>query len=162
MGIHAASPQWNRLPNPHRLNARATHPIESLPMPALATAPAHTGQVLRPDLHYHVLFKEKKFSEVIASARVAAVANNLIQALADVDPQGEYSLITSQGKPFDYAIVDLRMQPNMIIAEAIGRTEAALLLRRLVRIDPSNLIRYAILSPRGYAKARVGQLDIQS
>lgn len=119
----------------------------------LATAAAHTSQVVRPNLAYVVLFKEQKFSEPIARARVAAVANTLVQALVEVDPEGEYSMILSRGKQFDWAIVDLRMQPNMVIAEAIGRTEAALLHRELVRIDPSNLRRYAI--------ARCGQLDIQ-
>lgn len=123
-------------------------------MPPLATAPAHTSQVVRPSLDYVVLFKEQRFSEAIARARMANIASVLIQALTEVDPEGEYNLITSRQKQFDYCLVDLKMQPNMVIAEAIGRTEAALLLRELVRIDPSNLRRYAI--------ARVGQLDIQS
>lgn len=122
-------------------------------MPALASAAAHTSQTVRPDLHYVVLFKEKKFSEAIARARVAAVANTLIQALAEVDPDGEYTVITSRQKQFDWTIVDLRMQPNMVIAEAIGRTEAALLYREMVRIDPANMTRYAI--------ARASSLDIQ-
>lgn len=130
-------------------------------MPALASAPAHTSQVIRPDLAYVVLFKEKNHSEAIARARVGAVANALVQSLKEVDPEGDYSLVVSQGKQFDWAIVDLRMQPNMIIAEAIGRTEAALLYREMVRIDPANMTRYAILGPRGYANARRAQLDIQ-
>jgi hypothetical protein len=113
-------------------------------MPALATAAAHTSQVIRPNLAYVVLFKEGKFSEAIARARAAAVANSLIQGLKDVDPEGEYSLIMGCQKQFDWAIVDLRMQPNMIVAEAIGRTEAAILHQQLVRIDPANLRRYAI------------------
>lgn len=123
-------------------------------MPALVTAPAHTSQIVRPSLDYVVLFKEQKFSEAIARARAGAVANTLVQALVDVDPDGDYTMLITKGKQFDWAIVDLRMQPNMVIAEAIGRTEAALLHRELVRIDPANLRRYAI--------ARVGQLDIQS
>lgn len=122
-------------------------------MPALATAPARSSQVVRPDLHYVVLFKEAKFSEAIARARVAAIANTLVQALVGIDPDGEYSTILSQGKPFDYGILDLRMQPNMVIAEAIGRTEAALLHRELVRIDPANLQRYAI--------ARLAQVEVK-
>ncbi|MEA5447961.1 hypothetical protein VB780_05230 [Leptolyngbya sp. CCNP1308] len=119
-------------------------------MPALAIEPTPTAQVVRPSLDYVVLFKEQKFSEAIARARVAAIANTLVQALVEVDPEGDYTMILSQSKQFDWAIVDLRIQPNMLIAEAIGRTEAALLLRELVRIDPSNQRRYAI--------ARVGQL----
>lgn len=122
-------------------------------MPALAITAAHTSQVVRPDLPYVVLLKEQGFSEAIARARVAPVAKSLIQGLAEVDPEGEYSLIVSRSKQFDWAIVDLRMQPNMLIAEAIGRTEAALLLRELVRIDPGNMRRYGI--------ARLRELSIQ-
>ncbi|MGB3308452.1 MAG: hypothetical protein WBG32_23200 [Nodosilinea sp.] len=121
-------------------------------MPALAIAPAQSSQVVRPDLAYVVLFKEKKFSEAIARSRVHAVANALKHALEGIDTQGEYAVIISAGKQFDYALVDLRIQPNMIIAEAIGRTEAAVLYSELVKIDPGNQIRYAI--------ARCSDLDI--
>ncbi|MBE9113763.1 hypothetical protein IQ273_30800 [Nodosilinea sp. LEGE 07298] len=123
-------------------------------MPALATQAAHTSQVVRPDLAYVVLFKEQKFSEAIARCRVNAVANALKHAMEEIDTQGEYAVIISAGKQFDYALIDLRLQPNMVIAEAIGRTEAAVLYSELVKIDPGNQIRYAI--------ARSSQLDIQS
>ncbi|MBE9157871.1 hypothetical protein IQ265_13705 [Nodosilinea sp. LEGE 06152] len=122
-------------------------------MPPLASAPAATSQVVRPELNFVVLFKEQKFSEAIARTRIATVANTLVYALQHLDPDGEYTTIISQGKQFDYCLVDLRMQPNMIIAETIGRTEAAILHQRLVTIDPANMRRYAI--------ARCGQLDIQ-
>lgn len=122
-------------------------------MPALATAAAHTSQVIRPDLAYVVLLKERKFSEAIARARVGAVANQLAHALREIDPQGEYAVIIAAQKQFEWAIVDLRMQPNMIVIEAIGHTEAAIAYRELVQIDPSNAVRYAI--------ARCSQLDIQ-
>ena len=122
-------------------------------MPPLASAPAATSQVVRPELNFVVLFKEQKFSEAIARTRLAAVANSLIHALNDLDPDGEYTAIVSRGKQFDYCLVDLRMQPNMIVAETIGRTEAAILYQRMVKIDPANLTRYAI--------ARASTLEIQ-
>lgn len=121
-------------------------------MSGLATAPAHTSQVVRPDLSYVVLLKEHKFSEAIARTRIAAVANALVHALRELDATGEYAMIVSVGKQFEWALVDLRLQPNMIIAEAIGRTEAAILYEELRKIDPSNRERYAI--------ARVSSLDI--
>lgn len=122
-------------------------------MPALASTAAHTSQVLRPDMPYVVLLKDKKFSEPIARARVQSVASQLAHALAEIDRWGEYMVIMARNRRFDWCLVDLRMQPNMIVVECIGRTEIAIALGELIKIDPSNQARYAI--------ARCGELDIQ-
>lgn len=121
-------------------------------MPALASTSSHTSTVVRPDLAYVVLFKEQKTTEAIARARAHAVANVLAKALSDIDVSGEYEVIITPAKRFDWAIVDLRLQPNMIIAETTGRTEAAILYEGLVRIDPGNRDRYGL--------ARSRELDI--
>jgi hypothetical protein len=122
-------------------------------MPALVSTPARSSVNIRPDLAYVIVFKEAKFSEAIARFRVGAVANAMLQALLELDPQGEYAVMQSNQKQFDYCLLDLRMQPNMVVAELIGRTEAAILYRKLVRIDPLNQTRYAI--------ARAHTLEIQ-
>lgn len=122
-------------------------------MPALASTAAHTSQVLRPELPYLILFKEKKHSEAIARCRVIAVANQVAHALREVDHLGEYKVIMSRNKQFEWALIDLRMQPNMIVVEAIGRTEIAIAYRELITIDPTNTTRYSM--------CRCSSIDIQ-
>ena len=113
-------------------------------MPALASAPERTSQIIRANMHHLVLLKEPKFSEAIARCRMLAVANTLKSSLEELDPQGRYEVVNRGGKQFDWGLIDTKLPPSMIIAELIGRTEAAILLQALIVIDPGNQVRYAI------------------
>jgi hypothetical protein len=51
-----------------------------------------------------------------------------------MDPQAQYEVVQAEALGFDYCLTDHRLQPNLVIAETIGRTEGLLLHREWVRI----------------------------
>jgi hypothetical protein len=46
-----------------------------------------------------------------------------------MDPQAQYEVVQADALGFDYCLTDHRLQPNLVVAETIGRTEGLLLHR---------------------------------
>jgi hypothetical protein len=99
---------------------------------------------LRGKLPFVLSLREGEFTTPIARGRNAAVLGTLARALRAMDPQAQYEVVQADALGFDYCLTDHRLQPNLVIAETIGRTEGLLLHRELVRIDPANRVRYAV------------------
>ena len=99
---------------------------------------------LRGQLPYVLNLWEGSFTTPIARARNAAVLGTLARVLKEMDSQARYEVVRADVLSFDYCLSDHRLQPNLVIAETIGRTEGLLLHQELMRIDPGNRVRYSV------------------
>lgn len=110
---------------------------------------AHTSITLRPTLAFTVRNTTGQSKPTkIAYCRVLAVANLWAKALAEIDKTAKYEALCITNVDdiprLLWAVVDLRMRDNMIIAEANSRLACAVLCNEMATIDPSNRVRYAI------------------
>lgn len=136
---------------PEFTQAIAFLPMEKMTM--IATC-ARTSITVRPRLPWVVSLRRGKYSDIIGRTRVHAVANAVANAFKEIDTESQYESGQGEAKVFfSHALIDLRLQPNMIVAEFDSRIEVAIARNELIKIDPSNRERYAI--------ATVGELQIQ-